>query len=91
MKFNVRPGIYSLRLTLPIRVTGRKKMFKFLKLFVRDERGVSAMEYAVLAGIVVLALGAMAGIFNTGVNRMFIRLFNDVTNVQDRGQGRLQR
>jgi pilus assembly protein Flp/PilA len=57
-------------------------MRKFLKLFVRDERGVSAMEYAVLAGIVVVALGAMAATFNTNVGLMFTNLFTRVTTAQ---------
>jgi pilus assembly protein Flp/PilA len=57
-------------------------MRKFLKFFVRDERGVSAMEYAVLAGIVVVALGAMAATFNTNVGLMFANLFTRVTTAQ---------
>ncbi|MFK4446513.1 pilus assembly protein Flp/PilA [Caballeronia udeis] len=58
-------------------------MRKFLKLFVRDERGVSAMEYAVLAGIVVVALGAMAATFSTNVGLMFTNLFSRVTTAQN--------
>jgi pilus assembly protein Flp/PilA len=57
-------------------------MCKFLKLFVRDERGVSAMEYAVLAGIVVVALGAMAATFSTNVGLMFTHLFTAITTAQ---------
>jgi pilus assembly protein Flp/PilA len=57
-------------------------MRKFLKFFVRDERGVSAMEYAVLAGIVVVALGAMAATFSTSVGTMFSNLFTRVTTAQ---------
>jgi pilus assembly protein Flp/PilA len=56
-----------------------RKLFKF---FVRDERGVSAMEYAVLAGIVVLALGAMAATFKTDIGTMFTGLFTKVTTAQ---------
>ena len=41
-------------------------MQKILKAFVRDERGVSSLEYAILAGIVVLALiGATTGLSDT--------------------------
>ncbi|ANB75370.1 pilus assembly protein [Paraburkholderia phytofirmans OLGA172] len=58
-------------------------MHTFLKAFVRDERGVSAMEYAVLAGIVVLALGGMAAAFNTSVSSMFSSLFKSVTTSQN--------
>jgi len=57
-------------------------MFKFLRVFVRDERGVSAMEYAVLAGIVVVALGAMAANFSTSVGTMFSTLFTKITTTQ---------
>jgi pilus assembly protein Flp/PilA len=57
-------------------------MRKLMKAFVRDERGVSAMEYAVLAGIVVLALGAMASTFSTSISTMFDSLFNKVSTAQ---------
>ena len=59
-------------------------MHTFLKAFVRDEHGVSAMEYAVLAGIVVLALGGMAAAFNTNVSTMFTNLFTSVTTSQNK-------
>ena len=36
-------------------------MRSFIKAFARDDRGVSALEYAILAGVIVVALvGAMA-------------------------------
>ncbi len=57
-------------------------MRKLFKAFVRDERGVSAMEYAVLAGIVVIALGAMASTFSTSISSMFNNLFTKVTASQ---------
>ncbi|MGV7241303.1 Flp family type IVb pilin [Caballeronia sp. M23-90] len=57
-------------------------MRKVLKAFVRDERGVSAMEYAVLAGIVVIALGAMFTTFKTDVNTMFTSVFSKVSAQQ---------
>jgi pilus assembly protein Flp/PilA len=60
-------------------------MRKFVKLFVRDERGVSAMEYAVLAGIVVLALAAAATVFNRDLTRMFTTMFTNVTTAQQSG------
>lgn len=46
----------------------------------RDERGVSAMEYAVLAGIVVLALSAVATQFNSSISTMFTNLFSKVSS-----------
>ncbi|MGF6726304.1 pilus assembly protein Flp/PilA [Paraburkholderia sp. GAS41] len=54
-------------------------MSKFLKVFVRDERGVSAMEYAILAGIIVVALTAIGATFTTGVSGIFTNLFAKVT------------
>ncbi|RDK01015.1 Flp family type IVb pilin [Paraburkholderia lacunae] len=59
-------------------------MQSFMKAFFRDERGVSAMEYAVLAGIVVIALGAMAATFNTNIGAMFTNLFTNVTTSQNK-------
>ncbi|KQR81497.1 pilus assembly protein [Burkholderia sp. Leaf177] len=59
-------------------------MRKLLKAFVRDERGVSAMEYAVLAGIVVIALGAMAATFKTSTGSMFSNLYTKVTASQNK-------
>jgi pilus assembly protein Flp/PilA len=58
-------------------------MRNFFKAFVRDERGVSAMEYAVLAGIVVIALGGMAATFKTSIKTMFSTLFTQVTTSQN--------
>jgi pilus assembly protein Flp/PilA len=57
---------------------GERKMRKFFKAFVRDERGVSAMEYAVLAGIIAVALGTMGSIFSTSVQTMFKTMFTAI-------------
>jgi pilus assembly protein Flp/PilA len=57
-------------------------MRKFIKWFVRDERGVSAMEYAVLAGIVAVALAAVAGTFSTDVKTMFTNMFSSISTAQ---------
>ncbi len=55
-------------------------MRKFIHLFVRDERGVSTMEYAVLAGIIVVALAAIGtGTLTTNFTAMFTTLFAKVT------------
>jgi len=37
-------------------------MSNFIKLFIRDERGVTAIEYGLIAG--VLALGILASVTN---------------------------
>ena len=49
-------------------------MQKLLKAFVRDERGVSAMEYAILAGIVVVALTLVGSTFSTNLSDIFTNL-----------------
>ncbi|CAL8475959.1 MULTISPECIES: Flp family type IVb pilin [Caballeronia] len=53
-------------------------MQKLLKAFVRDERGVSAMEYAILAGIVVVALVAVGSAFSTNMTGIFSNLTDKV-------------
>jgi pilus assembly protein Flp/PilA len=60
-------------------------MRKLLKAFVRDERGVSAMEYAVLAGIVVVALGAAASTFSSQLTLLFTNMFTAARNSQTNG------
>jgi pilus assembly protein Flp/PilA len=50
-------------------------MRKFLKRFVRDERGVSALEYAILAGIVVVAVVAVGAIMTPSFKNIFTNLF----------------
>jgi pilus assembly protein Flp/PilA len=62
-------------------------MRKFIKWFVRDERGVSAMEYAVLAGIVAVALGAVATTFSSSVSTMFSTMFSSIATNQAKGGG----
>lgn len=57
-------------------------MSKFFKAFVRDERGVSAMEYAVLAGIVAVALGAAGTTFSSSVKTMFTTMFSSIKTQQ---------
>lgn len=53
-------------------------MNKFLKAFVRNERGVSAIEYAIMAGIVVVALTAVGTAFNTSLGSLFTSLFTKI-------------
>jgi pilus assembly protein Flp/PilA len=57
-------------------------MRKLLKAFVRDERGVSAMEYAVLAGIIVVALGAVGTTFSSNLQGLFSFVFTNATSAQ---------
>ncbi|MGN6085463.1 Flp family type IVb pilin [Trinickia sp.] len=62
-------------------------MLHFLRSLSRDERGVSALEYSVLAGIVVVAVAAAGLIFggNTGLPALFSNMITHVTSVQTNG------
>lgn len=55
-------------------------MLQFVKSLSRDERGVTALEYAILAGIVVVALVAVGVIFTPGMTSMFNNLITKATN-----------
>lgn len=54
-----------------------------LSLFARDERGVSAMEYAIMAGIVAVALTAVGVAFSNNIGALFTNLFTQVTAAQN--------
>jgi pilus assembly protein Flp/PilA len=56
------------------------KMSKFVKLFVRDDRGVSALEYAILAGIIVGVLVTAVTAFGSSLSTAFSNLGSQVTN-----------
>jgi len=66
----------------PTIALGEYKMSNFIKWFVRDERGVSAMEYAVLAGIIAVALGGVASTFGTQLGTMFTTMFTAISTQQ---------
>ena len=57
-------------------------MRNFLNRFSRDECGVSALEYAVLAGVIVVALTAAGSVFSSSLTTMFTTLFTNVTAAQ---------
>jgi pilus assembly protein Flp/PilA len=54
-------------------------MRNLMKAFVRDDRGVSAMEYAILAGIIVIALTASLGTFKTAFSGLWTNITAKVT------------
>ncbi|RKP52308.1 Flp family type IVb pilin [Trinickia fusca] len=59
-------------------------MLKFLKALARDERGVSALEYAVLAGIVVVAVAAVGTILSStssGLPSIFTSLMTKIAGL----------
>ncbi|QPI75335.1 Flp family type IVb pilin [Sphingobium sp. Cam5-1] len=52
---------------------------KFMKRLVRDQKGLTAVEYAVLGGVVVAAISALRGDFTAALDGAFTSLFNSVT------------
>ena len=51
---------------------------KFMKRLARDQKGLTAVEYAVLGGVVVAAITALQTDFNTSLKGAFTALFNTV-------------
>ncbi|ABO57570.1 Flp family type IVb pilin [Burkholderia vietnamiensis] len=58
-------------------------MLQYVKTLLRDERGVSSLEYAVLAGIVVVALAAVGTVLSgsSGLSSIFTTLINKVSSL----------
>lgn len=59
-------------------------MLQFIKALARDERGVSALEYAVLAGIVVVAVAAVGAILSStsaGLPSLFTSLMSKIAGL----------
>ena len=55
-------------------------MLQYIKSLSRDERGVSALEYAVLAGVIVVAVVAVGVTFGPALTGIFTNLTTKVTN-----------
>jgi pilus assembly protein Flp/PilA len=55
-------------------------MLKFINLLKRDERGVTALEYAILAGVIVAAVVGVGASFSTNLQTVFRNLTTKVTN-----------
>lgn len=49
-------------------------MLRFIRFLSRDERGVSALEYAVLAGVIIAAVLGISSSFGTGLSGLFTGL-----------------
>ena len=56
------------------------KIRQFVNKFVRDERGVTALEYAILAGLIVTAVVAGVTLLSTGLSSGFSNLAATVTS-----------
>ena len=55
------------------------KLRKFTKRLARDQKGLTAVEYAVLGGVIVAAITALQTDFNNGLKGAFTALFNSVS------------
>ena len=55
-------------------------MFARLKQLVTDESGISAIEYALIAGLVALGIVAGAKLLGDAVNNKFNELANELEN-----------
>ncbi|WP_051908070.1 Flp family type IVb pilin [Sphingobium herbicidovorans] len=53
---------------------------KFIKRLARDEQGLTAVEYAVLGGVIVAGITALAGTFEDSLSGAFTALFNSVSS-----------
>jgi pilus assembly protein Flp/PilA len=59
----------------------KMKIGQFFKKLVRDERGVSALEYAILAGVVVVAVVTAVGYLSDGLKTGFGNLSTTIGSV----------
>lgn len=57
------------------------KIGQFFKKLVRDERGVTALEYAILAGLVVAAVAVGVGYLSKGLESGFGNLSTTINSV----------
>lgn len=55
------------------------KLHKFIKRLARDQKGLTAVEYAVLGGVIVAAITALQTDFTNGLKGAFTALFNSVS------------
>jgi pilus assembly protein Flp/PilA len=56
-------------------------MLSFLKSFWTDEEGAAAIEYALIAALIAIAIVAGAGILGGGMNTMFTNLGNYISGL----------
>lgn len=56
------------------------KIGQFFKKLVRDERGVSALEYAILAGVIVAAVAVGVGYLSDSLKTGFSNLSTTITS-----------
>ncbi|MFK4794076.1 Flp family type IVb pilin [Sphingobium sp. ZW T5_29] len=54
------------------------KARNFVKRLARDQKGLTAVEYAVLGAVVVAAIALVGGDFTTALRAAFTAMFNEV-------------
>lgn len=54
-------------------------MSKFIKSFVKDERGVTAIEYALIAGLIAVAIASSVTSVTTQLNIVFKNIVTALT------------
>lgn len=57
-----------------------RKLFKSLK---KDERGVSALEYAILAGVIVVVVATGVTSFKTDITSLFTKASTAISNANN--------
>ncbi len=67
-----------------LQLTGANEMFTRLICWIdcalRDRKGISAMEYAVLGAAIIVAVGAAATTLSNGLSEVFTNLVAKLTN-----------
>ncbi|NYH21539.1 Flp family type IVb pilin [Paraburkholderia bryophila] len=53
-------------------------MKKFTQRFLRDNKGVTAIEYGLIAGLIVLAVAVTVGQIGTGIETVFTNILAQV-------------
>jgi pilus assembly protein Flp/PilA len=51
-----------------------KKIYSHIAAFLKDEEGASAIEYAMIAMLIGIAISAGAGALGTGLNETFTKI-----------------
>ena len=55
----------------------------FIRLFARDEKGATAIEYGLIAALISLALVAGANVAGPALNTMFTTIGTDLSSAQN--------
>jgi pilus assembly protein Flp/PilA len=59
-----------------------KSMWTSIKRFVRDEEGVTAIEYGLLAALIAVAIIVGAGLVGTSLNDLFTDISTELDDAQ---------